>query len=277
MATNRPDLNEVLVSIKRDYITAIRSGGRDHVHSLIRSQKLIMYIHEFIKQDLVFHGINPSKIFPPPGKTKPELKMAGFLKTKNQDITILHKTPIPEKIQEGVLLGKTDAIGKNISKQAISVNIRSQLSSLGKNFDTLYERTFAEALNLHLRTQNLIMGEVYMVPIIAYDPDLINEKKIGFDEILPSYYIPAFNFLNGRKSPKDDLYKYDRLCLLIIDFREDPPKVITSASELVKDEIISKKQSKEKEYSLAGMDIDTFVPDLLNIYKKRHGSLRPLS
>lgn len=72
--------------------------------------------------------------------------MAGFLKKKSQDISIIPEGFREEEITDGVLIGKKDKIGKGILSKSISINIRSQLSSIGKNFDTLYERTFAEAL-----------------------------------------------------------------------------------------------------------------------------------
>ena len=40
---------------------------------------------------------------------------------------------------EGILREATDYYGKDYTERTISVNIRSQMSSLAKNFDTLYE------------------------------------------------------------------------------------------------------------------------------------------
>ena len=170
-------LKSKLKEIKILYEQTIKSGGRDGVHSLIRSQKLIGIIHDYIKQELISYGISKDKIFPRLNETKPELRMSGFLKEKKQDISIISGKFKKETIKEGVLIGKIDKIGKDIMNTSISINVRSQLSSLGKNFDTLYERTFAEALNLHLRTNKLIMGEVYMIPLVAYDPKKMAKKE----------------------------------------------------------------------------------------------------
>jgi hypothetical protein len=268
------NINAVILRIKRMYEEAIVSGGRDRVHSLIRSKKLIDCIHEFIKQELVKQGVDASKIIPPLGETKPELKMAGFLKRKSQDISVLSQIPKTEIIDEGVLIGEKDKISKEVMDNSISINIRSQLSSLGKNFDTLFERTFAEALNLHLRAKKLIMGEVYTVPLIAYDPDKMNKKKIGWREWLPVNYLPAFQALNNRKDDEDDDYKYERVCLLIIDFRQNPPKIVDSMQDFIDEGVVDKELAKK--FSMEGLDIKNFVSDILAAYKKRHGNLDSL-
>ena len=268
-------IDDVVTCIKKMYEDAIKTNGRDGVHSLIRSKKLIDCIHEFIKKELVYNGVNASKIIPPIGLTKPEIKMAGFLKRKDQDITVLPEIPSEEEvIGEGVLIGEKDKIGKKIMNRSISINIRSQLSSLGKNFDTLYERTFAEALNLHLRANKLVTGEVYMVPLVAYDPDKIDSKEIEWREKLPIGYIPAFQALNNRQSETDDDYKYERVCLLIIDFRTNPPKIINSVQELIDEGVITEENSEK--FSLSKLTIGNFVSDILDSYNKRHGSLDEL-
>lgn len=268
------DIINYLELLKRDYEKAIISGGEEEVHALIRSKKLINYVHEFIKSEFIRYGINPNKIYPHLGETHPELYMAGFLKKKSQDISILAGEPTPEVISEGVLIGQTDKIGKILLNESISVNIRSQLSSILKNFDTLYERTFAEALNLHLRVPKLIMGEVYLIPLVAYDSNKIKKRQIGFKEKLPLKYIPAFQKINRRDSADRDEYKYEQVCLLIVDFRDNPPTIINNVQELVEREIIDKEEAAG--LSMEGLTIDNFVKDVLELYKKRHGSLQQL-
>lgn len=267
-------IDEVTLKIKKMYEDAILNKGRKGVHSLIRSKKLIDCVHEFIKHELVKQGVDPLKILPPLGHTNPELTMAGFLKRKSQDISVLSESPKEEIIDDGVLIGEKDKISKELMNKSISINIRSQLSSLGKNFDTLFERTFAEALNLHLRAPKLVMGEVYMVPLIAYDPDEIDNRKISWKERLPVNYIPAFQALNNRKTDDDEGYKYERVCLLIIDFRQNPPKIIDSVQTFIDEGMLD--ENIAKKFSLSGLTINEFVSDVLNTYKIRHGSLNSL-
>lgn len=271
MINNILTIEKVALCIKKMYEEAIKNRGRDGVHSLIRSQRLIYCIHEFIKYELIRQGVDKGKIYPTLGLSTPEIKMAGFLKRKNQDISILPKKPKSEIIEEGVLIGERDYIGKDLMNISISINIRSQLSSLSKNFDTLFERTFAEALNLHLRSPKLIMGEVYMVPLIAYDPDKIERLEIAWKEYLPISYIPAFQALNNRKDYNDVEYKYERVCLLVIDFREDIPKIIHSSQDFIDEGLMGKGLAQK--YSMDNLGIESFVGDILSIYKKRHKSL----
>lgn len=267
-------ITEVLSNMKKMYEEAIATGGREQATSLIRSQKLIGCLHEYLKGELVKKGIDRSKIYPQPGFTKPEITMTGYLKRKAQDISVLPVPPREERIEEGVLIGEIDYIGKKTMNNSISINVRSQLSSLLKNFDTLIERTFAEPLNLHLRAPKLVMGEVYMVPLVAYDPDKMLNNEVGFKEGLSPIYISMFQALNNRKNDNDSEYKYERACLLVVDFRDDPPKIIHSIDDFVKEGLIKDKDSDE--YSLDGLGIEDFISDILKIYEKRHGSLDPL-
>ncbi len=270
-----PNIIDVLARVKAEYEGAIVTGGRDKVTALIRSKKIINHIHEYIKAELVANGVNSEKIYPKPGLTKPELTMAGFLKEKSQDISILSSEFQPEDIVEGTLIGKKDKIGKSVLNSSISINIRSQLSSISKNFDTLYERTFAEPLNLHLRVPKLVMGEVYLIPLMAYNSNAMLKKQIKFSERLPIKYIPAFQKINGRNSAVDNEYKYERVCLLIVDFDRSRPLIINDASKLI--ELGFLKDNEASQYSLDNLTIDNFVKDLLTVYKNRHGNLRPLT
>lgn len=264
-------LNGKLLAIKDLYEKAIISGGTVAVHSLIRSQRLIGIIHDYIKEELISFGISPDKITPKLNKSSPELRMAGFLKRKKQDISVLGEIPKNEKIKEGVLLDENDEVSKDTLNKSLSINVRSQLSSIGKNFDTLYERTFAEALNLHLRVPELVMGEVYMLSLIGYDPDKMLKNQVGWKEKFPIKYIPAFRALNNRNSVSSDGYKYERVCLLIVDFSKEQPKIIESSEELYKLGWIKKEEITL--FSLEGLGIKDFIKDLLKEYEKRHGSL----
>jgi len=271
LARAREKLTVALSKIKRDYEDAIKSGGTEAAHSLIRSKKLIGHLHEYIKNELILNGVDSTKIYPPLGQSRPELKMVGFLKSKAQDICVLPSPPRREVVKEGVLIGQEDPVGRAIMNESISINIRSQLSSLGKNFDTLYERTFAEALNLHMRAPKLVMGEMYMVPFMAYDADAINRREVDWTEPLPLKYIPAFRELNFRERDDVDAHKYERVCLLIVDFRKDPPEVIDSSEAFASYETLDEETVKKA--TLSGLTISDFFSDLLKIYDKRNSIL----
>ena len=118
------------------------------------------------------------------------------------------------------------------------------------------------------------MGEVYMIPLVAYDPEKMVRKEIGWKEKAPIKYIPAFRELTKRKSVDIDEYKYERVCLLIVDFREDEPKIIDSAEKLL--ELGWIKQKELSNFSLKGLGMKDFVKDLIKSYEKRHNTLNSL-
>jgi len=271
MSFEKNKINEMLKQIKYEYEEAILREGRQGVTSLIRSQKLIGHVHEYTKEMLVYYGINPSLIYPPIGQTQPEIPLPGFFKRKSQDICVIPEEPVrKEVIMDGVLKGEETKYTKDLINRSISINIRSQLSSLAKNFDTLFERTFAEAINLHLRTPNLILGEIYLIPLVAYDPNAIPRYEIAWREKLPFKFIPAFSEINGRRLNSGEEYKYERVSLVIVDFRKSPPIIIESMDPLIELSIVD--ENIASRYSLKELSLRNFVKDLLDLYKERHGS-----
>lgn len=267
-------LNDALIKIKTDYEMAIKNGGNEEKNSAIRSSNIINNIHEFIKQEFINNSISPSKIHPAKSKTKPELELSGFLKTKKQDIAVIPSSPKKETITyNSILLGKTDKTGFEMSQKAISVNVRSQLSSVGKNFDTLFERTYAESLNLHLRTSSIILGEIYLVPLVEYDQKFARKHEIEFGKQLPEKYPIAFNALNNRQSMVNSNYKYERVVLLVVDFDNDEP-IIMNKGDLIDHGILNKKTAETIDDNL--FNPYTLIPDLLKIYEERHGGTNEL-
>jgi hypothetical protein len=96
------DINQILKKIKSDFdeaITTARFNGKTYANgnkakeALIRSQRIINYIHEFIKSEFVRCGVSKKMIHPPFGCSGPEIKLKGQLKSKKQDVTII---PSPE-------------------------------------------------------------------------------------------------------------------------------------------------------------------------------------
>jgi hypothetical protein len=270
------ELINTLKKIKSDYENAIKSNGTEGVHSLIRSQKLINNIHEFAKKGLMKAGINEKNIFPPINNSGPEINLKGFLKKKKQDVVVLHPALKNDKknttnvVDMGVLAGDTDDFPKSIIEKSIVVNVRSQLSSMAKNFDTLMERQFAEPLNLHLRFPKLVMGEIYLMALVGYDPEKTKENSVSWHESFPTQILPLFREINKRNSTDRDFHKYERNCLLLVDFRKDPPEVISTAEELKQLGFIT----DTKKYSMDGLGVYDFFDDIIEIYKNRHGKTK---
>lgn len=255
------DIKEALKRIKVEFERAITTSvfndklyddGNRAKEALIRSQRLINYIHESIKVEFINCGVNPDKIFPRLNSTKPEIIIRGFLKPKRQDICIV---PNPLAIRD-----------QSQTEKVITVNIRSQLSSLNKNFDTLYERTFAEPLNLHLENPKQCLGEVYLIPTHEYDDGAMVDNRVEFKSVSRiEHYIQMFQALNKRIDYERDEYKYERVCLLIADFRQESPKLYSDIQELINDGLIS----RSTQVTLDNLTYDNFASDLLDTYSRR--------
>ena len=120
-------LNDALIKIKTDYEMAIKNGGNEEKNSAIRSSNIINNIHEFIKQEFINNSISPSKIHPAKSKTKPELELSGFLKTKKQDIAVIPSSPKKETItynsEQVYLLKVVIVVSKKISLNGLEYQI----------------------------------------------------------------------------------------------------------------------------------------------------------
>ncbi len=207
-------IEHALGEIKRGVETAIASArfdgkkyenGQKAKEALIRSSRLIQTVHEATKASLhaeLARRSVPHSVHPPLGRPSPELNVTGFIKKKKQDVVVLigRDEPTPETIVDGPLEGATDALGKSASESSIVVGVRSQLSSVAKNFDTLMERAFAETLNLRLRFPMLVMGEVYLLPIYEYDDSRMTANAVAFksDPVPLGKFIRTFAGISGR-------------------------------------------------------------------------------
>ena len=264
-------IDQQLLLFKEMIESSITRGGDEKKTSAIRSSKPINLIHDAVKKEFIDAGVISNNIFPHFGETKPELRMAGFLKQKDQDICItpskIRKTPTPITWGPLAFQEKLDRYGMDFSTNTLVVNVRSQMSSIAKNSDTLFERTFAEALNLHMRYPNMVLGEVYLIPVNEYDDKLIKQNQIGFKRRHTDIekYISFFNSINNRPTNGPD-YAYERCALLVVDFSCKQPYLFSNSEELKSAGLISKDFGIE--YST--LNFQDFAKDILNIYAKRY-------
>lgn len=264
-------IDEKLFEFKKLIEDSIISGGAKGKESMIRSSVLINLIHDAVKKSFIEAGVNPLNIFPRLGESKPELKMAGFLKQKDQDICIVPSNvqKIPTLINWGPLAfeNKTDEYGFEFSTNTLVINVRSQMSSLAKNSDTLFERTFAEAQNLHMRYPKIVLGEVYLIPVHEYDDELVKCNMVGFKNRQTNVekYISFFNSINNRNIG-DQSYAYERCALLIVDFNQTQPYLFRNSDELKQAGFIS----KDFEIEYASLNFHNFATDILQIYSNRY-------
>lgn len=264
-------IDDRLLEFKQLIENSIVEGGAKGKESMIRSSVLINLIHDAVKYEFIQAGVKHNNIYPHLGDTKPELKMAGFLKQKDQDICIVPSNirKIPTTINWGPLAfeNKTDLYGFDYSTNTLVVNVRSQMSSLAKNSDTLFERTFAEAQNLHMRYPNIVLGEVYLIPVHEYDDNLVKRNQVGFHDRQTNIekYISFFNSINNRSTGGED-YAYERCALLVVDFNRPQPYLFRNSAELKRAGYIS--PSFGIEYST--LNFQGFVDDILGVYSERY-------
>lgn len=262
-----------LLSFREIIEDAILANGAQGKESAIRSSGPINCIHNLVKHELISRGISADNVFPPLDASSPEIKIAGFLKQKDQDITVLPGDIKPQRssITWGPLAyeNKVDPWGHEFVNESLVINVRSQISSVGKNADTLFERTFAEAQNLHMVYPELVLGEVYLVPLHEYDDKAVKEKRIAFKKrpINLKKYISFFSALNGRANSGDhDLYKYEKVALMIVDFQAQPyPRLIESTDELIERGLVPSDFSIE----LRDISFSAFTDEIIEIYKRR--------
>jgi len=280
-------IQAALNQIKADIENAIVTNGEAGKNALIRTQKPIKLIHDVIKTAFLNMGVHPSLINPelirlqrianPLARANnravvlrdKELALAGYLKTKNQDVSIVPRNILvnPETLTFPTYLnGFLDRFGSAFTESVLSVNVRSQLSSVAKNFDTLYERTFAEALNFHLRFPRMVLGEVYMIILKEYNSSSAANHQVAFNnsEYIEKYIL-AFQALNDRTNIEDPLYKYERIALLIVDFSQPIPKLYNTTQELIQDGLLNANSVA----NIDSLSFPTFIQDLLNIYQTR--------
>jgi len=235
-------LLDKLQEMKNIYEDAIRNG---EYTSLIRSKKFINLLHEYVIEELK-KRVEPSWVVT-------DKKVYGFPKTKEQDIII-----------------QPPQNGRNVSVGPIlAVNVRSQLSSIEKNYDTLFERIFAEALNLHNRFPYMVLGYLYLLPKVGYNPDAAKENRVELSERYNlEKYILSFLSIASRTSPNDVPWKYERVCLLVIDFEKNPPEVMDDMRIFVNEGLVSEKFAQL--YTFEKLSIKDFFDELYKIMMERY-------
>lgn len=261
-------IDNQLLEFKKKIEKEIIERGSEGKESIIRSSSLINLIHDAVKKELINCGVKSENIYPPFLKTKPELKLAGFLKQKDQDICIVPSNI--EKVESTIKWGplafknKIDLYGSDYTTNTLVINVRSQMSSLAKNADTLFERTFAEALNLRMKYPKIVLGEVYLIPTHEYDDEAVKNKRVSFKVKSTDIerYISFFDSINNYN---DEIYKYDRCALLIVDFNRDKPRLFVNSRELKEAGLIS----SDFPIEYAKLNFLNFASDILSIYGKR--------
>lgn len=147
--------------------------------------------------------------------------------------------------------------------------MRSQLSSIEKNYDTLFERIFAESLNLHNRFPYMVLGYLYLLPKVGYDSDAAKENRVVLSERYNfEKYILSFSSIANRTSPSDVPWKYEKVCLLIVDFEKNPPEVMDNMQIFLDEGMIGEKFAQL--YTFADLTMQNFFDELYKVMMEKH-------
>lgn len=275
-------IDDQLIEFKKLIEDSIIAEGAEGKNKVIKSSKPINLIHDAVKKSFIDAGVDPLLVRPQFENTKTEMKMAGFIKQKKQDVCVMPKNiaKVRAEIDWGPMahLRRKDEFGYEFSRNSLVINVRSQMSSLGKNYDTLFERTVAEAQNLHMRYPDIVLGEVYLIPVYEYDDAMAKENIVGFSTRHSDIenYISFFSSISGRtydNNPGEhselintkSTYKYERCALLIVDFNRAVSKLYHSSAELLADGLISDTFGIE----YADISFGAFAKDILDVYRQR--------
>lgn len=186
---------EMLSEMKRLYI--------EDPQNAVRSKSMIGCLEKFLKTELE-NNLNDK------GKEKlkvyHEKKVFHAEKEKNIDISVVHP----------------------ISGPLITIGVRSQNSSLGKNLYTYYQDIIGECVGVQARYPMSIHCYVYTIPKEIIMPgdvsnEIVNHKK----------YARLLNTIGGRAKLNDLDYKnslllnktvYDYMSFFVVDYKADPIK-----------------------------------------------------
>lgn len=278
VAANPITLEEALEIIKLSVEDVIMHSGATGKNSLIASQQLINILHEVVKSSLVNEGVNQILIHPPISQSNGEKTLAGFLKFKKQDICVFPNNKIPrtENVDFNGLYntGTTEPYGELFSEHVLSINVRSQLSSLSNNIDTMFERTYAEPLNLHRRLPKMVLGEVYLISVRELDSAQVTLRSPVYKPFTASTanylekYLKGFSALNLRASQRDDDFKYERVALVVVDFSQSPVKIYTTTQDMINDNLLPENSTA----SMDNLNYHGLTRTLLDVYEKRFGT-----
>ena len=77
----------------------------------------------------------------------------------------------------------------------------------------------------------------------------------------------SFSAVNNRRVLQGEEYKYERVCLLIVDFSKDVPVIYNTDDELKAAALLPERSDA----SINEMNFPSFAPTLMKLYEERFG------
>lgn len=189
MPIDKSELRTLLAEMKKVH----SAGERERYNKAVRTQEFIRMLHSWALNQLKKVGINETDRI----KILTEKKVPGYFKLKNVDILVQHE----------------------IAGPVLIISVKSLMSSITNNFTNTYEGMIGDVIGLHERYPYLVMCHLFLMP----------KEVLKRNETFPiEYYARLLSKLNGRKDETDDVKKYERVALLLVDFKQDPPEIVNS-------------------------------------------------
>lgn len=185
---DNPSIEEVLLRMQKLY-------REDPTHA-VRSQEFIKTFHH--KLALELYSCLSRKALQRGIKVIEEAPLLGSYKPKDVDIAVVDPYSGP----------------------LLTVGVRSQMSSVGKNVLTYYQDIIGESISLQERFPMTTMGYVYLHPLNYIDNGKAKETDVA-----------RYSRLYASIASRDDrLYKqqtgsYDQFAYVVVDFGSDEPQI----------------------------------------------------
>jgi len=210
MAYNKQKLNETLSEMKKTFLS--------DPNTAVRGQNFIKQLHRYCIGELKDRGFT--------GELKPrgEIKLLTSHKFKDVDVAVVHSTSGPLLI----------------------VGVRSQMSSLGKNFLNYYEMEVGDVSAIHERYPLCVVGLLYLHPTESILPGA-KKEKFDFDRAEK-----MFALISDREKGSDPQAHYEEIAYLRVNFHKNPPTL------------------DQKFPTLENLRIDNFFDKLLQKYIERN-------
>lgn len=171
-------------------LTEMKAVFQTNPVAAIRGQNFIKLLHNYCIQELRVRGIEK------PGLSlNGEIKVLTSHKFKDMDVALVHPTSGPLLI----------------------VCVRSQMSSLSKNFLNYYEMEVGDVSAIHERYPLCVVGLIYLHPSKSI---VAGKEKETFDFNRAE---KMFKLISGREKSSDQNGHYEEIAYLKVDFESNPP------------------------------------------------------
>lgn len=171
--------------------TEMKAIYAEGIGPAVRSQRFIKCMHREIETEL--NARLSAKARRQGVRAQLEAPIHGSFKDKNVDVAVIHPVNGP----------------------LVSIGVRSQMTSVGKNILTYTQDIIGEAVSLQDRFPMAVFGYIYLLPLYPSDTGSLDYSR----------YARLFANITGRgnTSYKQERGRYDHFAFALVDFDQDPP------------------------------------------------------